>query len=451
MARKPSAERTLPHDLTAEKCVLGAILVHPELMMTATEFVGTRDFFRDAHQRIFAAMETLVDRGDEIDFVTVKAELIGRGDLEEVGGAAYLAGLSDGVPRAMNIRHYATLVREASSLRRTIETATRLVAAAYDPGARATDLVTEAVERLSDVGEAARGGQPISLADLSVAGTQAIEKAQEMGRGGVTGLASGFPGLDDMTAGFQPSDLVLIAGRTSQGKTALALQIAKLVAADETVLFFSLEMSKEQLYVRLLASEARVNSHRLRAGHLLDPDWAKISTAICTLSAAKLYIDDSSGISTREIRSRARKMRAEYGLGMIVVDYIGLMRGHGRFENRTQEIGTISRGLKAIAKEMSVPVLALSQLSRAAENRDGRKPRRPQLSDLRESGDLEQDADVVIFIHQRPEDDCEGLVELIVAKQRNGPQGMTKAIFSEEYVRFDNLPVFDHQPIGGTA
>jgi replicative DNA helicase len=436
-------ERPLPHDLTAERSVLGAILVHPEVAYdAAADVLEPTHFFRAAHGAIFKAMSAMVDKGMIIDLVTLRSELQRVGMLDEVGGPAYIASLGDGVPRSANVEHYARIVKEAAQLREAVNTANRLRADAYTSEKPAAEMLSDAAERLLDLSGSALAGKPTKLSDLVGPGMEALEKSSAEGGGAVTGVASGFVKLDEMTAGLQPSDLILLAARTSQGKTALAMNIARNVAFGLNVLVFSLEMSKQQLFLRMLASESRCNSHSMRTGYLNDADWPRIAQAITTLSEINLYIDDTPSIGVREVRARARQLRTDKGsLGLIVVDYIQLMRGRGKFDNRQQELGTISRGLKAVAKELHVPIVALAQLSRAMEAGPGKKARRPQLSDLRESGDLENDADVVVFIY-RPEpkdDEPADEAELIIGKQRNGPTGTVKVAWDASCVTFDNI------------
>lgn len=437
-----SEERPLPHDLNAERAVLGAILVNEEAIDVASDLLEPGQFFRDAHQRIYESMIRLSEGGKTIDLVMLNSELRRTGQLEEVGGPAYIASLADGVPRSANIEHYASVVRELAQLRAAIYTSNKLRQNAYASEKKAGELLSDAAEELLDLSGAAIPGKPTRLGDLIAGGMEALEKSAAEGGGAVTGIATGFTSLDEMTAGLHNGDLVLLAARTSQGKTSLAMNIARNVACNHNVLVFSLEMSKEQLFLRMLASEARVDSHHMRTGYLNDSDWPKLATAISTLDALNLFIDDTPSIGVREVRARARQIRQDKGsLGLILIDYIQLMRGRGKFDNRQQELGTISRGLKAVGKELGVPVIALAQLSRAMEAGPGKKARRPQLHDLRESGDLENDADVVIFIY-RPEpkdEEPSDRAELIIGKQRNGPTGTVKVAWDATCVTFDNL------------
>lgn len=430
-------ERTLPHSLDAERSILGAVLLHDESLLSVEQLLPS-DFFREAHKRLYACFLGLSDAGVPIDLTTVRDALVKTGEWDDVGGPAYVTSLVDGLPRSTNIAAYATIVKEKSRLRAAIYAANKLSTAAYEERDDVSGLLGTAAEELFALGGQSHRTAPRPIAELYQASMDAIEQAHSRG-GVITGLATGFTELDEMLAGLQPSDLILIAARTSMGKTSLAMNIARSIGTDATVLVFSLEMSGHQLFVRLLSSEARVDSHRLRAGFLSPTDWARVATAAEHINNSHLIVDDTPGLSVLDIRARARTVRKQFGLKLIVVDYLQLMKGHGRFDNRTQEVGIISRGLKGLAKELDVPVIALSQLSRAPEQRKGK---RPQLSDLRESGDLEHDADVVVFIY-RPEqdgdDDAQGVAELIVSKQRNGPTGSVKVAFVKEYTRFENL------------
>lgn len=440
MAKRVVEEkRSFPCNLDAERAVLGAVLLDGEVYDQAGDVVAEADFYRAAHRHIFAAMARLSAARAPIELVTLREELARAGDTEEAGGPAYLTALVDGLPRGANVAAYAAIVAEKARLRAAIATATRLSAEAHAAERPSAELAAEAAEALHALGGAALAGQAVSLADLVAPSLEALERAVAKGTGTVTGLATGFTALDELTAGLQAGDLVLVAARTSQGKTALALNIAR--ALEVPTLIFSLEMSRQQVFMRLLAAEARVDSHRLRSGYLSSEDWGRIARGVGTLAERALWVDDQPAIGVRQLRSRARQVQARHGLGAVVVDYLQLMRGHGQFDNRTQEIGTISRGLKAVARELEVPVVALAQLSRQAEPGPGRKARRPQLSDLAESGSLENDADVVVFIY-RPEpkdEEADDVAELIVAKQRNGPTGIVRVAWNKSIVRFENL------------
>jgi replicative DNA helicase len=437
------AERTLPHSLDAEKSVLGAILIHNEAFNHAAELIDARDFFRDAHRRIFDKMVALSERGDAIDFITLKEELSRAGELDDVGGPAYIASLADGVPRSANVEYYARIVKEKSTLRSLIYSANKILTEAYEAEQEPDLLLDEAERAIFAIAEDRIRAGFVPLRDLVQSSFTTIEKLQQT-KGAVTGVPSGFYDLDEMTTGFQPGDFVVIAARPSMGKTSLVLNIAQHVgtATSMTVGFFSLEMSKEQLFMRMLTSEARVDAHRFRTGHLSEKDYGRLSHALGTLAEARVFIDDTASIGVLEMRAKARRLKAEHGLNLLVVDYLQLMQGRGRFESRQQEVSAISRSLKGLAKELSVPIIALSQLSRAPE---GRTDHRPQLSDLRESGAIEQDADLVIFIY-RPEvydkeettPENQGIAEIIIGKQRNGPIGSVKLSFLNQFTRFEN-------------
>ena len=438
--------RTLPHNLDAEKSVLGAILIHNDAFNSAAEVIDSRDFFRDAHRRIFDRMVALSERGGAIDFVTLKEELSRAGELDEVGGPAYIASLADGVPRSANVEYYAKIVKEKSTLRSLIHSANKILAGAYE-GEDEPDLLLDEAERaIFAIAEDRIRQGFVPLRDLVQSSFATIEKLQQH-KGLVTGVPTGFVDLDEMTSGLQPSDLVLVAARPSMGKTSFVLNIAQHVgtSTDMTVGFFSLEMSKEQLFMRMLTSEARIDAHRFRTGYLNEKDYGRLSHALGTLAEARVFIDDTASIGVLEMRAKARRLKAEHGLHLLIIDYIQLMQGRGRFESRQTELASISRSLKGLAKELSVPIVALSQLSRAPETRSDH---RPQLSDLRESGALEQDADVVMFIFREeqyrdadgnPNQEAEGTAEIIIGKQRNGPVGTAKLAFIKEHTRFENL------------
>jgi replicative DNA helicase len=422
--------------------VLGAVLIHNEAFNYAVEVVQARDFFRDAHRRIFEKMERLSERGDAIDLITLKEELTRAGELDAVGGPAYLATLVDGVPRSTNVEHYARIVKEKSTLRALIAVTAQIGARAYEADDDPNTILDEAEQAIFSIAEDRVREGFVSMRDIVGESLPKIEQLFEHKRL-VTGVETGFSDLDQMTRGLQAGDLVIVAARPSMGKTSLVLNIAEhaSVKSGTTVGFFSLEMSREQLFVRLLTSVARIDSHRLMTGTVGQRDYQQLSHAIGVLSDARLYIDDSPGVGVLEMRAKARRLAAEHGLGLLVIDYLQLMTGRGRFENRTLELAAISRGLKGLAKELGVPVVALSQLSRAPESRSDH---RPLLSDLRESGALEQDADVVLMLYRadmypdaKPED--EGRAELIVAKQRNGPTGTVHLAFLKQHTRFEDL------------
>jgi replicative DNA helicase len=441
-----TAERTLPHNLEAEKSVLGAILIHNEAFNDAAELIDARDFYRDAHRRIFEKMIALNERGNAIDLVTLKEELSRSSELEEVGGPAYIASLADGVPRSANVEHYARIVKEKSTLRSLIYSANRILATAYQAEEDA-DLILDGAEKaIFEIAEDRIGAGFTPLRDLVQSSFTTIEKLQEQ-RNAITGVPSGFQDLDELTAGFQPSDMIILAARPAMGKTSFVLNVAQNAAKrGKTVGVFSLEMSKEQLFLRLLTSEAMIDAHRFRTGYLNEKDYGKLSHALGTLAELPIYIDDTPGIGLMEMRAKSRRLAAAHSLDLVVIDYIQLMQGRGRFESRQQELTSISRSVKILAKELNIPIIALSQLSRAPESRTDH---RPQLSDLRESGALEQDADLVMFIYRaevydkdetKPEE--AGTAEIIIGKHRNGPIGSVRLTFLSQFTKFEN-----HQPM----
>jgi len=441
-----SLERGLPASIDAERSILGAILMESLLFDQAAE-LRPDDFSLDAHRRIFARMRDLQDTGRPVDMITLAEELDRRKEVEAVGGVAYLSSLIDGLPERPSIEHYIRIVRNKSLLRGLINIAQLAIAEAIDHSDEAEEVINRAEQGIFQLSEN-RLGQGFS--DIPTIIKNSFGSLDELYARGqeITGLATHYTLLDKMTAGFQPSDLIVIAARPSMGKTALAMNIAENAAVldNKVVGVFSLEMSKEALLMRMLASHSRVDSHRLRTGFIPREDREKLTFATESLMQARLFIDDTPGISVTEMRSKARRLKQQEGhLDLVIVDYLQLMSavpiGGKRFENRTQEVSAISRGLKAVAKELKVPVVALSQLSRAPESRGG--DHRPQLSDLRESGSIEQDADVVAFIfreevYKKDDPDLEGLAEVIVAKQRNGPTGVIKLAFLHSCTRFEN-------------
>src|SRR6187401_3219391 len=418
------AERTLPHNLEAERSVLGAILLHNDAFNSAAEVVDTADFYRDAHRRIFDKMVKLAETGEAIDLVTLKEALNRSGDIDEVGGPAYITALVDGVPRSANVEHYARIIKEKATLRNLIFSANKILANAYSAEEEADAILDQAEHAIFAIADDKVRDGFVSLKHLAQSSLDTIEKLHAR-KELITGVPTGFTDLDEMMSGLQPSDLIIVAARPSMGKTSLVLNIAQHVGTrtDMTVGLFSLEMSKEQLFLRMLTSEARIDAHRLRGGFLGERDWGKLSQAIGTLSEAKIFIDDSASIGVLEMRAKCRRLASEHGLDLVIIDYIQLMQGRGRFENRTLELASISRSMKGLAKELRVPMVVLSQLSRAPESRSDH---RPQLSDLRESGALEQDADLVAFIfreeqYKTPEErdampeDRKNISELIIA------------------------------------
>ena len=441
-------EREPPFSMEAEVSVLAGILIDSESMVRLEDSVDDSMFFREAHRVLFRAMRHLQQKRTAIDVVTVGDHLKSMGELERIGGMEYLAELLDAVPTAANIQYHARIVRDKALLRRLIDASTRTIQDGYEPEGRSVDeIVDEAEARIFRVAESHDRGGFVWIKDLLWEAFENIERLQES-KGGLTGVPSGFRRLDQMTTGLQNGDLVIVASRPAMGKTSWVLNVAQNAAIDHQipVALFSLEMSKEQLVYRLLCSEARVDSQRLRTGRLSPSDYQRIGTAGAKLNTAPIWIDDSPGGTVLEMRAKARRLKAEAGLGLLVIDYLQLMAGSGRFESRQQEVSQISRGLKALARELCVPVIAVSQLSRGPEQRT---EHRPQLSDLRDSGSIEQDADLVMFLY-RPgyysssvldEDgsSLEGKAELIVSKQRNGPTGTLDLYFHKQYTRFDEV------------
>ncbi|MBI5062297.1 MAG: replicative DNA helicase [Desulfatitalea sp.] len=440
--KDPTLQKLPPQSIEAEESILSAILLEINSLMEVLEILTADDFYRTAHQRIFAAMEVLFRKAEPIDLITLTNALRESNQLEEIGGAAYLARLVDTVPAAINVAHYARIVREKSSLRRLIAKAGEITQRCYgDSGDfdQVLDFAEGAVFEISENKHRAAFHPLSKIIDINI---DALEKRQA-NRALVTGIPTGYTRLDNMTSGLQGSDLIILAARPAMGKTALALNIARnaAVLGNVAVAVFSLEMSKEQLSMRMLCAEARVDSSRLRSGFLNPEDWANITDAASALSEAPIYIDDSPDISATSIRTKSRRLKMDKDLGLIIVDYLQLMRGHENTERRDLEISDISRSLKLLAKELNVPVLALSQLNRKLEERSDK---RPQLSDLRESGALEQDADVVAFIYRdevynKDENNPNrGTAEVILAKQRNGPTGVVSLTFLGAYTRFEN-------------
>lgn len=429
-------ERLPPQNLDAEQSLLGSMLLSREAVYEAVEILDQSAFYRTAHSRIFEAIVHLVEAGEGADIVTVAEELRRRGQLEETGGVDYLTQLANAVPSAANAAYYARIVEDKAVLRRLIHAAAEITQKAYEGADEVADLLDEAERLFFLIGQGRRIQGYSALKDVLVETFDRIQYLQSH-KGEVIGVPSGFRDLDNMTTGFHPSELIILAARPSQGKTALSLNMAVHAATHGVpVGIFSLEMSRDQLAQRLLSSHSHVDSHRLRTGHLTEEDWQRISRGLVTLSEAPIYIDDTPNLSVMELRSRARRMKAEHDIQFLVVDYLQLMHTRGRAESRQQEISEISRSLKALARELEVPVLALSQLSRAVEQRTDR---RPQLSDLRESGAIEQDADMVAFIYHNPDTQDANIVELVLAKQRNGPTGSVQLVFLKQFGKFVNL------------
>jgi replicative DNA helicase len=426
--------------------VLAAMLMDADAVARVVELLDDGMFYREGHRRIFRAMITLSERGEIVDPLTLSNELERRRELEASGGKDYIGFLVDAVPTSANVEYHARIVREKALYRRLIEVSTSIVAEAFEGRLPAEELLDDAEHKIFQVSQQ-RGNQGFTRIKELLWPT--MERIEALQRGGktITGVPSGFNDLDELTSGFQAADLIIVAARPSMGKTALVLNIAQHAAIENNVpvAFFSLEMSKESLVQRMLTSEARIDAQRLRKGMLRDDDFPRLARAAGLLSSAPVYIDDSPGITLLEMRSKARRLKADSGIGMVVVDYLQLMSGPPNVESRQQEVSIISRGLKALAKELGVPVVALSQLSRAPDQRAG--DHRPQLSDLRESGAIEQDADLIMFIFRQevydgPTDkdgnSLEGRAEIIVGKQRNGPIGIVNVFFHKAYTRFEN-------------
>ncbi len=445
-------ERVPPQAVEAERAVLGGMLLDPEAVTKAVEIVSAEAFYRPAHQCIFRAMIALFMKREPIDAMTLAEELGRAGSLDDVGGMTYVTDLVDSVPTAANIEYYAKIVLDKYILRQLISASSEIAGESYRGGENADSLLDWAEQKIFKISEY-RVSQGFShIKDVLKDRFEEIQRIHET-RESVTGLSSGFIDLDKYTAGFHPSDLVIVAGRPSMGKTSFALNVAQYVGleAKKPVAVFSLEMSKELLVQRLLCSEAQVDAQKVRRGFTTAKDIERLTNAAGLLSEAPLFIDDTPALSALDMRARARRLKAEYDLSLVIVDYLQLARSSERSENRQQEISSISRSMKALAKELNVPVMALSQLSRAVETRG--KDHRPMLSDLRESGAIEQDADLVLFLF-RPEfydpDDPEkeGKAELIIGKQRNGPTGMIKLMFEKQYTRFRSMAPVEVEKVG---
>ena len=441
MPQQETIEKLPPHNIDAEAALLGSMLIDHSVIPQAIEMLDEGAFYKDSHRNIYAALIRLFDENKGVDLVTVIEELKKKGSLDSVGGPSYLTSLASGVPTSANFIHYANIVKQKKMLRNLISAATQIVTSAYDPGQDIDSVVDKAEQLIFDVSQKKVSSRFLSLREVIKSSIETIDNLYQR-KENITGLATGFRDLDIKTAGLQRSDLIIVAGRPSMGKSALASCIAEHVGVIEKkgVAFFSLEMSKEQLVQRMLCSHARVDAHKVRTGFLSQADWPRLVSAAGKLSEAPIYIDDTPGITVLELRAKARRLKSQFDIKMIVLDYLQLMQGPSRSENRQQEISEISRSLKALARELDVPLIAISQLSRAVEQRADHKP---QLSDLRESGAIEQDADVVMLIVREevynPTEENRGMADLIVAKQRNGPIGSMKLAFLGEYMRFDNL------------
>ncbi|HEY9570108.1 MAG TPA: replicative DNA helicase [Metalysinibacillus sp.] len=436
-------ERVPPHNKEAEQSIIGAIFLQPESLIVASERLQPQDFYQTAHQQIFEVMLELSDKGSPVDVVTVSEVFAARKALEEIGGLGYLLDLSNAVPTAANVEYYADIVSEKSVLRRLIRTATKIVDDGYMREDEVGELLSDAERSIMEVANKRNASDFRHIEGVLHETFDNIEKMHQ-NKGDVTGISTGYVDLDKMTAGFQRNDLIIVAARPSMGKTAFALNIAQnaAVRSKQNVAIFSLEMGAEQLVMRMLCAEGLIDAQRLRTGSLENEDWSKLMLAIGSLSKSGIYIDDSPGLRVNEIRAKCRRLYQESGLDMILIDYLQLIQGSGRpGENRQQEVSEISRSLKALARELKVPVIALSQLSRGVEQR---QDKRPMMSDLRESGSIEQDADIVSFLYRddyyNKEEDAppNDLIEIILAKQRNGPTGTVKLAFNKQFNKFSN-------------
>ena len=435
-----SLDKLPPQNLEAEQSVLGAVLLDNNALYTAFELITQDDFYKDSNRKIFVAMTELLEKNEPIDIITLAEHLRNKGDLDTVGGTQYLTSLVSAIPTSANVRFHSKIVREKSMVRGLLRSVTDIARNVYETDQDAEELIDYAEKTIFDLSEKRISPSFSVLKDVIKDSFQMIEQLYDK-KETVTGVPTGFKGLDELTTGLQNSDLIIIGGRPSMGKTAFSLNIAQHVGVNmkEPVAVFSLEMSKEQLAFRMLCSEAMVNSNDIRKGFIKKDDWHKLTSAAGRLADSPIYIDDSSAISVLEMRAKARRLKVEHGLSLIIVDYLQLMRGRGNAERREQEISEISRSLKGLAKELRVPVIALSQLNRGVETRTGTK--KPTLADLRESGAIEQDADVIIFLYRdevynKDKDENKGKAEIIVSKQRNGPTGEITLSFLSHCTRF---------------
>ena len=443
MPADTAPEKGLPQNIEAERCVLGAILLDNQLVNQAVEFLSHEDFYLGSHRVLFQQMESLLESSKAIDLVTLANAVDGDGQLEAIGGRSFISALIDDVPRLTNLEHYARIVQEKSTLRSLIKRSNEIISTCYEQQDQVETVLDNAERAIFEIAESKARTGFVSLGQLAKTSFKKIEAAAGQ-RQMVTGIASGFTRLDKLTSGFQSSDLVVLAARPAMGKTSLALNVAGHAAlkSGKSVGIFSLEMAADQLLLRILCSEARIDAHKLRTGSLDKEDWDKIAGIMGEFSSARIFIDDTASLGVLEMGAKARRLKAESGLDLLIVDYLQLVSGGGgRNDNRQQEISNISRGLKALAKELDIPVIALSQLSRAPEQRT--ESHEPRLSDLRESGSIEQDADLVAFIFReemyKETDENKGVADLIIGKQRNGPTGRIKLAFLKEFTRFENL------------
>lgn len=434
-------DKVPPQNIEAEIATLGSMLMGEDAISKAIEFLDESCFYKDVHKRLFTSIVNLYNRNNAVDLVTLIEELKKIGNLDDVGGPSYIAALVNSVPTSANIIHYAKIVKQKAILRHLINTSTQIVQESYEPDCDVDELLDRAERLIFEIASRKVESNIVHIKDIIKDSIEKIDILYQR-KENVTGIATGFLELDVMTAGLQESDLIVIAGRPSMGKSALAACIAENVGIVQKIplVFFSLEMSKEQLTQRMLCSHAKVNAHKVRTGFLSQSDWPRLTNAAGKLSETPIYIDDTPALSILELRAKARRFKSQHGIRLIIVDYLQLMRGMQKSENRQQEISEISRSLKALARELNVPLIAISQLSRAVEQRSDR---RPQLSDLRESGAIEQDADVVALLlreeYYAETEENKGIAEVNIAKQRNGPVGTMKLAFIAEYARFENL------------
>lgn len=434
------ANKLPPQNLEAEVSVLGSILLENESFAKSLEIISETDFYRAVHRKIFSAMQELFEKNEPVDLLTLSDTLRKRNELEEVGGVDYLASLEEVVPTSANIQFHSKIVKEKAILRRLISTSTEIISKGFESDSDVEMLLDYAEKIIFEISENKIRSGFSPLNEIITNNFEAIEKLFDK-KQLITGVATGFKDFDNKTSGMQPSDLIIIAGRPSMGKTTFALNIARNAGIDAKipVAIFSLEMSKEQLGLRMLCSEARINSNKLRTGYLAHSDWPDLTNAADKLTKAPIFIDDTPALTALDVRTRARRLKSEHNIGLIIIDYLQLMRGRHNVENRQQEVSEISRSLKALAKELKVPVIALSQLSRAVETRT---EKRPQLSDLRESGAIEQDADLVAFLYREEvynkDTENKGIAEILIEKHRNGPTGVVTLIFLSEFTRFEN-------------
>ncbi len=436
-------ERLPPQNLEAETAVLGSMLLEEDALVTAVELLEESAFYKDAHRKLFSAMVGLYRNNVAVDLVTLTDELKRRSWLEEVGGPIYIAGLTGVVPTAANVEHYCHIVKEKAILRALIKAATRITTECYEEVVTPDLLLDRAEASIFEIASKKIKRDAVSIKELIKSSIETIDALYQR-KGFITGLPTGFAELDQMTAGLQPAELIIVAGRPGMGKSSLALCIAEHVALPQKlpVAIFSLEMSEEHLVQRMLCSHARINAHNVRSGMLSASDWPKLTQAAGKLSETPIFIDDSPGLSILELRAKARRLKTRHGIGLLILDYLQMMEEpSARSDNRQQEVAVISRSLKALARELNIPVIAVSQLSRAPEQRGDAS--RPRLSDLRESGSIEQDADVVLFLYReeyyKPTEENKGTAEVIIGKQRNGPTGTVRLAFIKEYTRFESL------------